>query len=188
MRTGALTGLRDDGSYGLVVVGPGERLDVPAVKAAAYRHLGVTANVDLPGERGTSAAAAHQARWVTFLGDAGALVLLLAIGFGALAQAHRFAAAVAPLAPLGGDGRLVRSAARHLLGLPVLAAATLAAALDTVLALPRLQSPAMLATPARSLTDYAVLLAAVALLAATLTTTAHRTTTRPAGHWMPAGD
>ncbi|GAB7185111.1 hypothetical protein ATKI12_4942 [Kitasatospora sp. Ki12] len=188
VRTGALTGLRDDGSYGLVVVADGGRLDVPAVKAAVYRHLGATANVDVPGERGQSAANAHQARWVTFLGGAGALVLLLAIGFGALAQALRFAAAVAPLAPLGGDGRLVRSAARHLLGLPVLTAVVLATALDTVLALPRLQTPDMLATPARSLTDYGALLAAALLLTATLTATAGTAATRLAGRWTPAGD
>ncbi|MFD9591259.1 hypothetical protein ACFWA9_00665 [Kitasatospora sp. NPDC059973] len=190
VRTGPLTGLRDDGSLWLAVVGEGEgdgRLDVPAVKAAVYRHLAVTANVDVPGDRGASAAGAHQARWVTFFGGTGTLVLLLAIGFGALAQALRFAAAVAPLATLGGDTRLVRVAARYLLGLPVLAAATLAITLDTVLTLPRVQNPDMLTTPARSLTDYGLLLAAAALLATALAATAGTAAARHGRRWTPTG-
>lgn len=125
--------------YKLVVISErGDTAAGPAVRRAAYRHLGMAPVVDVLGGAQVGGEIQYEAvgRWVVLLGLGGMLVTALAAAVSALAEFGRFADRLAPLSVLAGESSVFRSTALWYLSLPIAAAGVAAAAVSTVLGVP----------------------------------------------------
>ncbi len=189
VRVGEVERLDANGPLWLAVFSDGQRaLDIPGLKRAVFQHVDVGANIKPLAEGGgASFQNGYQSRWLTFFGAIGGLVLLGAMGLGALAEFLRFGSGMAPLSVLTSNSRIMRSTAAWVLGVPILLAGVAGVVAHLFMAAPRIDN-AMVEKAEHSPTLYAAMLAVTALLAVAAAWAGGSIATGKSREWTPRAD